>query len=151
MPTETFEYRRQARGPKNYIALWITMLVLYFASAQGWGFMAAILCGPFLGMIIVRLVLNEAEGFRLNERGVEYYSLAGTYRIKWRDLRAVVISGDGLGGAKCLLHTTNGASVALPATDAFSPDRLGQEFKTRNVPIWRAELEDQNAAFSAQH
>ena len=138
--TDTFEFRRQARGPANYLALGASMALIYAGWAQGWPLMAVILCGPFLAFILVRLVLNEAEGFRLLASGVELYDQSHDRLINWRDLAAVTLRGDGNGGAQCLLHLSGGETETLPATAGFSPERLGQEFRVRGVQVWRDPL-----------
>jgi hypothetical protein len=137
MMVEIFEYRRQARGPKNYLALWSVMAMLYVGWAQGWFLVAVLLCGPFLAMILVRLVLNEAAGFRLGPNGIDYFDGAEDGSVTWRDLRAVTLCGDGTGGATCLMQLTNGDSINLPATGDFAPERLATEFKARRGQIWR--------------
>ena len=139
MITDTFEYRRQARGPGNYLALGVAMAMVYAGWSQGWSLMAVFLCGPFLALILVRLVLNQAEGFRLTPKGVEFYNDDRHRAIAWREVATVTMTGDGMGGAHCVLHLRNGATDTLPATNGFSPERLGQEFRARGVPVRRAQ------------
>lgn len=134
---DIFEYRAQTRGPRTYMALWLGLEVLYVGWKQGWGLVATLLCGPFLAYTLVRLVLNSAEGFRMDDNGLNFYSDAVEGAIDWLDLRAVTIGGDGQGGARCELHLVDGATETLPATRAFSPERLAQEFRMRGVPVWR--------------
>ena len=150
MITETFEFRRQARGPGNYLALGVAMAMVYSGWTQGWSLMAVFLCGPFLALILVRLVLNEAEGFRLTAQGVEFYSDHRHRNLAWRDITNVTMAGDGMGGAHCLMHLRNGATDTLPATHGFSPERLGHEFRTRGVPVRRAlpQAEPRGQAYS---
>ncbi len=139
MISDTFEYRRQARGPGSYLALGLAMGLIFTGWSQGWPFSAMILCGPFLALILVRLILNEAEGFRLTAHALEFYGSSEDRAIAWRDLNAVTLSGDGSGGAHCLLHLAGGSTDVLPATSSFSPERLGQEFRDRGVPVRRAQ------------
>ncbi len=138
MTDETFEYRNQARGPKNYVALGLVLALLYSGWVQGWGVMAVFLCGPFLALILVRLIENEAEGFRLTEKGMDYFAPGQEGEIDWHSLRGVTIGGDGAGGALCDLHLEGGETARLPATAAFAPERLAQEFRLRGIPVWRA-------------
>jgi hypothetical protein len=146
MTTEIFEYRNQARGPRNYIALGLVLAVIYAGHQQGWGLMAVFLCGPILGFLLVRLIENDAEGFRMTESGLDYYAPGCVGEVDWHTLRGVTVAGDGAGGAICDLHTDDGTSVRLPATAAFAPERLAQEFRLRGVPVWRAaRTEDQLA------
>ena len=137
---DIFEYRAQVRGPRTYMALWLGLEVLYIGWKQGWGLIATLLCGPFLAITLVRLVLNPAEGFRMDDDGLDFYSDAAEGAIDWLDLRAVTIGGDGAGGACCHLHLVDGDTETLPATNAFSPERLAQEFRLRGVPVWRPSL-----------
>ncbi|MFZ1660364.1 MAG: hypothetical protein WAT77_00280 [Paracoccaceae bacterium] len=139
MVSDIFEYRRQERGPKNYIALGLAGAVLYFGWAQGWSLVAVLLCGPFLGYILARLVMNDAEGFRLTETSLEYYRLTDEQSLDWHEINGVTITGDGLGGAACLIHCADGRSESLPATAQFSPERLSQEFRLRGIPVWRTQ------------
>ncbi len=138
MTIEIFEYRRQARGPRNYFALGLATSVLYLAWSQGWGLIAVLLCGPFLGLVTARLIENEAEGFRMTPSGLDYYDADGEGELDWHQLSGVTLTGDGAGGARCLLHLPGGQSVTMPATEAFAPERLAQEFRLRGVPVWRA-------------
>ncbi len=138
MTTEIFEYRKQARGPKNYLALALVLGVMYAAHLQGWGFVGTLLCGPFLAWVLVRLIENDAEGFRMNEAGLNYYGASVAGEVEWHQLRGVTIGGDGAGGALCHLHLGAGETESLPATAAFAPERLAQEFRLRGVPVWRA-------------
>ena len=144
--TDTFEFRRQARGPGNYLALGVTMATLYLGWSQGWSLLAMFLCGPFLALVLVRLVLNEAEGFRLTQDGVEYYSHDSDRMIAWRSLSSVTVTGDGAGGAECVLHLRDASTDVLPATTGFSPERLGQEFRARGVIVRRAKTQAQMAS-----
>lgn len=134
---EIFEFRRQARGPGNYLALGTVMVVLFLGWSQGWGIWAAILCGPFLAMVLVRLILNEARGFRMTDDGLDWYVGLQGRSVPWADLNAVTIAGDGAGGADCLLHIDGGETAHLPEAAAFAPERLAHEFRQRGVPIWR--------------
>lgn len=138
MTGETFEYRNQARGPRNYVALGLILAVLYAASQQGWGLMAVFLCGPMLGFVLVRLIENEAEGFRMTETALDYYAPGIEGEVIWHSLRGVTLAGDGLGGTICDLHLDDGEVTRLPATHAFAPERLAQEFRLRGIPVWRA-------------
>jgi len=135
--TDTFEFRRQARGPGNYLALGVCMGLIYLGWAQGWPLIAFLLCGPFLSFVLVRLILNEAEGFRLMASGIEFYRQSERRLIAWRDLADVTLRGDGDGGAECLLHLKGGETETLPATSGFSPERLGQEFRARGIAVQR--------------
>lgn len=137
MTGEIFEYRNQARGPRNYIALGLILTVIYSAWQQGWGLMAVFLCGPVLGFVLVRLIENEAAGFRMTETGLDYYAPGVGAEINWHGLRGVTIAGDGAGGAICDLHLDDGETSRLPATAAFAPERLAQEFRLRGIPVWR--------------
>lgn len=137
MTTEIFEYRRQARGPKNYLALALVLGVIYAAQLQGWGFVGVLLCGPFLAWVLVRLIENDAEGFRMTESELTYYGAEASGEVEWHLLRGVTIGGDGAGGASCELHLGAGENETLPATAAFAPERLAQEFRLRGVPVWR--------------
>ncbi|HQY45260.1 MAG TPA: hypothetical protein PK450_13890 [Paracoccaceae bacterium] len=137
MTSEIFEYRNQARGPRNYIALGLILAVIYSAWQQGWGLMAVFLCGPILGFVLVRLIENEAAGFRMTETGLDYYAPGVGAEINWHSLRGVTIAGDGAGGAICDLHLDDGETRRLPATAAFAPERLAQEFRLRGIPVWR--------------
>lgn len=136
---ETFEFHRQARRPGNYFGLGVAMAMVYAGWSQGWSLMAVVLCGPFLALILVRLVLNAAEGFRLTPNGVELYSEDRHRNIAWRDIANVTIAGDGTGGARCVIHLRNDTADNLPATNGFSPERLGQEFRARGVPVRRVQ------------
>ncbi|MGB3146343.1 MAG: hypothetical protein WBA91_01140 [Paracoccaceae bacterium] len=138
MSFEIFEYRRQARGPMNYFALALVIAITNLAWQQGWAFMAILLCGPFLAMILVRLIENDAEGFRMNEDGLYCYAGSHDESFDWYDLQGVTISGDGAGGAVCILHLAMGETMRMPATSAFSPERLAEEFRLRGLPVWRA-------------
>lgn len=138
MTSEIFEYRNQARGPRNYIALGLVLTVLYAGWQQGWGLMAVFLCGPILGFILVRLIENEAEGFRMTESGLDYYATGIEGEVNWHTVRGVSISGDGAGGAICDLHLSDGEITRMPATSAFAPERLAQEFRLRGIPVWRS-------------
>ena len=144
MVSDIFEYRRQERGPKNYIALGIAGAVLYFGWVQGWPLVAVLLCGPFLGFILARLVMNEAEGFRLTETSLEYYHLTDEQTLDWHEINGDTIAGDSLGGATCLIHCADGRTERLPATAQFSPERLTQEFRLRGVPVWRTQSLNQS-------
>lgn len=135
--SETFEFHRQARRPGNYFGLGVAMAMAYAGWSQGWALMAIVLCGPFLALVLVRLVLNAAEGFRLTANGVELYSEDRHRNIAWRDIANVTIGGDGKGGARCVIHLRDDSADDLPATGGFSPERLGQEFRARGVPVWR--------------
>ncbi|MCX8507452.1 MAG: hypothetical protein ORN49_01000, partial [Rhodobacteraceae bacterium] len=104
MTTEIFEYRRQARGPKNYLALALVMGVIYASSLQGCGVVGVLLSGPFLAWVLVRLVENDAEGFRMTENRLDYYGAGLSAEVAWHDLRGVTLSGDGAGGTICELH-----------------------------------------------
>lgn len=137
MTGEIFEYRNQARGPRNYIALGLVLAVLYAAWQQGWGLMAVFLCGPILGFVLVRLIENEAEGFRMTETALDYYAPGIEGEVVWHSLRGVTLVGDGMGGAVCDLQLSDGEAVRLPATAAFAPERLAQEFRLRGIPVWR--------------
>lgn len=137
MTPEIFEYRRQARAPRNYFALGLVGFLLYVGWSQGWGLVAGLLCGPALALVLVRLVLNQAEGFRMTEEALDFYGDRIDGTIDWLDLQAVTLSGDGSGGARCLLHLDGGRTELLPATGAFAPERLAQEFRRRGVPVWR--------------
>lgn len=139
MTGEIFEYRNQARGPRNYIALGLVLAVLYAAWQQGWGLMAVFLCGPILGFVLVRLIENEAEGFRMTETALDYYAPGIEGEVVWHSLRGVTIVGDGTGGAVCDLQLRDGEVVRLPATAAFAPERLAQEFRLRGIPVWRSQ------------
>lgn len=141
MITDIFEYRRQARAPRNYFALGLVGGLLYLGWAQGWGLVASLLCGPFLAMVLVRLVANQAEGFRMTADTIDYYGDCADGTVDWNDLQAVTLSGDGAGGARCLLHLDGGRTEQLPATSAFAPERLAQEFRLRGIPVWRAATE----------
>jgi hypothetical protein len=134
---DIFEYRTQARSPRTYLALGLCLEVLYLGWKQDWGLVATLLTGPFLAIFLVRLVINRAEGFRMNGDGLDYYGDLAEGAVDWLDLRAVTIGGDGAGGARCLLHLVDGGTETLPATNAFSPERLAQEFRLRGVPVWR--------------
>lgn len=138
MTTEIFEYRKQARGPKNYLALALVLGVTYAAHLQGWGFAGILLCGPFFAWVLVRLIENDAEGFRMSEAGLDYYGGNISGEVEWHRLRGVTIGGDGAGGSLCQLHLGAGESETLPATAAFAPERLAQEFRLRGVPVWPA-------------
>ena len=133
--TDTFEFHRQARGPGNYLALGVAMGLIYIGWAQGWPLMAVLLCGPYFAYVLVRLILNEAEGFRLLPGGIEFYRPTDSRMVVWRDLAAVTLRGDGDGGAECLLHLKGGVTETLPATAGFSPERLRQEFRSRGVNV----------------
>lgn len=139
MTKDIFEYRRQARAPRTYLALGLVGTLMYFGWSQGWGLVAGFLCGPFLAMVLVRLVLNEAEGFRMTENTLDYYGEAVEGTVDWHELQAVTLTGDGTGGARCLLHLDGGRVEQLPATSAFAPERLAQEFRLRGVPVWRGD------------
>lgn len=139
MNTEILEYRNQARGPRNYIALGLVTAVISIGQQQGWGLMAVFLCGPMLGYLLVRLIENEAEGFRMSEAGLTYYAPGLEGEVDWNLLRAVTVIGDGAGGALCDLHLDDGGITRLPATAAFAPERLAQEFRLRGVPVWRTQ------------
>jgi hypothetical protein len=138
MTSEIFEYRNQARGPRNYIALGLVLAVIYAGVEQGWGLMAVFLCGPILGFLMVHLIENEAKGFRMTEGGLDYYAPGTEGEVDWHALQGVTIAGDGAGGAVCDLHMTDGTVTRLPATEAFAPERLAQEFRQRGIPVWRA-------------
>lgn len=138
---DIFEFRRQARGPGNYLALGVVMTVMFLGRAQGWGLWAALLCGPFLAMVLVRLILNAAIGFRLGPEGLLWYQGATARSVGWADLDAVTITGDGAGGADCILHLAGGETDRLPGASAFAPERLTQEFRLRGVPVWRPAAE----------
>lgn len=146
MTNELFEFRRQARGPQNYLALALVMTVSYLGWAQGWGLMAFLLCGPFLAMVLVRLVENEAEGFRMTQDAIEFYGADCDGAVSWFDLSGVTISGDGTGGARCELHHVGGDTWVMPATAAFSPERLSEEFRLRGIPVWRTSTSSQQFA-----
>ncbi len=137
MTSEIFEYRNQARGPRNYITLGLVLAVLYAAYQQGWGLMAVFLCGPILGFVLARLIENAAEGFRMTETALDYYAPGVEGAVNWHSLRGVTIAGDGTGGAICDLQLSDGEIIRLPATAAFAPERLAQEFRLRGVPVWR--------------
>lgn len=142
MTNEIFEYRLQARGPQAYFALGLALTVVYFGWVQGWGLISVFLCGPFLAMVLARLLENDAEGFRMTAQSLDFYDAHNDGTVAWRDLRGVTVCGDGGGGARCMLHLYSGQNLQLPATGAFSPDRLAQEFRVRNVPVWRAATAD---------
>lgn len=137
MIEEIFEFRRQARGPRNYMALGVVLTVIFLGCTQGWGLWAALLCGPFLAIVLVRLTLNEAQGFRLSDKGIDWCDGIVGRSLDWNEVNAVTIGGDGSGGADCRLHVDGGETVPLPASSAFSPERLALEFRQRGIPVWR--------------
>lgn len=149
MSNEIFEYRRQARGPRNYMALAIVMALLYLSWAQGWGLVSVFLCGPALGFLIARLIENAAEGFRMTEAGLDFYDAVQEGEVDWFDLTGVTIVGDGAGGSQCLLHLHRGATLTMPATGAFAPERLAEEFRRRGVPVWRTMPQDHSLALAS--
>ncbi len=137
MYQDVFEYRRQARSADNYLALGLVFVLFYLGLHQGWGLVAGLLLSPFLAFVLVRLVLNDSAGFRLGGDGLTWHAHGRERRLPWHDLNAVTIGGDGAGGADCLLHLRGGETAHLPATGAFAPERLAQEFRLRGVPVWR--------------
>ncbi len=149
MTNEIFEYRNQARGPRGYLALAVIMAVLYAGWSQGWGLVGVLLCGPALGFVLSRLIQNQAQGFCLSVGGIDYHDGALEASVAWADLTGVTITGDGAGGCQCHLHLQRGRTVLMPATQAFSPDRLTQEFRLRGVPVWRPAAPATGAALAA--
>jgi hypothetical protein len=149
MTNEIFEYRNQARGPRGYLALAVIMAVLYAGWSQGWGLVGVLLCGPALGWILSRLIQNDAQGFRMTAGGLDYHNGPLEGEVGWPDLAGVTITGDGAGGCQCHLHLHRGRTVLMPATQAFSPDRLTQEFRKRGVPVWRPAASVTGAALAA--
>ena len=122
MTTEIFEYRKQARGPKNYLALALVLGVTYAAHLQGWGFAGILLCGPFFAWVLVRLIENDAEGFRMSEAGLDYYGGNISGEVEWHRLRGVTIGGDGAGGSLCQLHLGAGKAKPCPRLRPSPPN-----------------------------
>lgn len=135
MTSDILDVRRQARRPRNYLILWIAGAVLYAGWLQGWPTLAALLCGPSLVLILVRLIVNEAEGFRLTAGGIEFYDAHAARTAGWDEVRWVTISDDGRGRARCALCLAGGGEADLPAVSAFAPDRLAEEFEKRGVMV----------------
>lgn len=149
MTNEIFEYYRQARGPRNYLLLGLSLAIIYIAARQGWGLAGTLLCGPFLGMVLVRLIANDAAGFRMSPAGLAWFDGTADGEIGWNRVRAVAVAGDGAGGALCDLHLANGFSMRLPATAAFAPERLAQEFRARGISVWRPASDTARTALAA--
>jgi len=137
MRHEIFEYRQQARGPRNYVALGLVMALIYVGWAQGWGLIAILLSGPILALILVRLVVNDAAGFRLTGTALDFYDGTAFQSLDWNEVEGVTVTGDGGGGSVCVIRTAEGQTHLLPATAPFSPERLTQEFRERGIPVWR--------------
>ena len=149
MYSEPFDYHEQARNPRMYLLTGLAGAVLYAGLAQGWGLAAILLAGPVLAWILVQLVMNPGAGFRLWEQGISFYDADRERMIDWHDLSAVTLSADGAGGAICILHLADGREERLPATAAFTTDRLAQEFRLRGVPVWRATPEPRGTLATA--
>jgi hypothetical protein len=137
MTDDIFEIRRQARGPRNYLLLWLAISVLYAGWQQGWPLMAGLLCGPCLAMVLVRLAVNEAEGFRMTAEGIDVWDARSTRSADWASVRWVMVSADAAGRARCVVRLADGGEPALPAASALGPDRLAEEFQKRGVTVRR--------------
>lgn len=137
MNSEIFEYRRQARGPRNYALLGLVIILLYSGLTQGWPLVAIALCGPALGLVIVRLAVNSSEGFRMSTAGLAYYDDKVDRVLAWTDLRLVTLHREA-DATLCQLHFSDGETEMMPATAPFQTDALAREFRLRGVPVWIA-------------
>ncbi|WP_284163390.1 hypothetical protein [Frigidibacter sp. SD6-1] len=137
MVTEIFEYRRQARGPWSYLSLAVWTAVMYAGWTQGFGLIAALFSGPALGYTLARIIENEAEGFRIGPDAISLFRDAMESRHALRDVTSVTIGHSPASGTVCHLNLANGRVVEVPATSAFAPERLAEEFRSRAIPVWR--------------
>lgn len=134
---EIFEYRRQARGPYNYLCLGLSMTTMYMGHIQGWGVAAILLSMPLLVLVVERLIRNPAEGFRLDDEGLHFYDETRSGDVDRAELLGVTVSETGRRKTLCLLHLSRHRTIVLPATGAFRADRLSEVFRMHGVPIWQ--------------
>lgn len=135
MTTESYGYRSQARRPRTYFALGITMAVVYLCVTLEMGQLIIALAAVFLVLILRRLWLNPVKGFRLGRSWVEIYRPRGNETIHLDDVASVTVTRTTWGATACFLNLADGAILPLPGVEKLDSHKLMREFGLRGVRV----------------
>lgn len=135
MDAEPFEYRRQARNPRTYMALGVAMSVVWLAFALHLRLSVQGLALIYLSLVLWRLGTNPRRGFRLNGRTLGWFGPRGREVVALGDLASVTIGLTEKGATVCFLNLADGRTLPLPGAEAYDVARLRQEFGARGVPV----------------
>ncbi|PKP75053.1 MAG: hypothetical protein CVT84_05055 [Alphaproteobacteria bacterium HGW-Alphaproteobacteria-6] len=135
MDAEPFEYRRQARNPRTYMALGVAMSVVWLAFALDLRLSVRGLALIYLALVLWRLGANPRTGFRLDRRSLRWFGPRGRRIIALGDLASVTVGLGDKGGTVCFLNLADGRTEPLPGAEAYEVARLRQEFGARGVPV----------------
>lgn len=130
-----FGFRRQARRPGMYFALGIGMIAIYVSITLDMDNVVIVLAALYLALVIRRLALNPARGFRLGRTAVDWVNGRRKECVIYDDIEGVSIGRDIKGQTVCVLRLRNGDKAALPGAEDFEPAQLIHEFGLRGVPV----------------
>jgi hypothetical protein len=135
MTIESYGYRSQARRPGMYFALGIAMIVVYLCVVLDMGQLLLALAAIYLLLILRRLWLNPAKGFRLGRGWVEIYRPRGTDLIMLNDVASVTVARTNRGAMACFLNLQDGEILPLPGAERLEAQKLMREFGLRGVRV----------------
>jgi hypothetical protein len=135
MTGETFGHLRQARGPGTYLVLGVGMALAYVAVTLQLSFLVLLVAAAGIGHALWRLVVNPARGFQLDSARVEYFDNSGPKIIPLDRIDSVSVDAARKGAASCALNLTGGEVLRLYGAEAFTPNRLMQEFGRRGIRV----------------
>lgn len=134
MPSDSFMKRSQGRRPRTYMALGVGMAAAYAAVKYDLGALTLGLAIVYLALVLRRLILNPATGFRLGQTRIDWFTEKGTESAALADLIGVTIARNPEGRTVCTLKLRGGRAITLSGVEDLDPKRLIREFMRRGIP-----------------
>ncbi|KFE33763.1 hypothetical protein [Thioclava atlantica] len=136
MDDMAYEYRKQARRARGYIALALSMLLLEVTAKTPVQMWVQIAIWVFLAMTLWRLVQNRSGHLLITNSRMEVFRNGrklGTFplaRITAARVRRRVFGND-----ECMLVLADGRRAFLPPEAIPPAERLCEELHARGVPL----------------